>query len=126
MSSSLRDEYNYWFKVRRLERVVDGDTVYLEVDLGFYQFGVYNFRLARIDCPERYGRYATEEGLDAMKFTKGWLESELDKGNEVMVATKKADSFGRWIGDIVSLSPESVRHLSDDLVVAELAVYRDY
>lgn len=117
----------YWFKVRRLERVIDGDTVLLELDLGFYQFGVYNFRLARIDCPERYGRYASEDGLKAMQFTKDWLEQKLHSSlAKVLIYTEKADSFGRWIGDITVTSPESQSNLSDDLVYAGLAVYKDY
>lgn len=113
----------YEYAVRRVERVVDGDTVDLEIDLGFYQFAVLRFRLLGIDTPEIYGRYATAEGTAAKEFVENWFEGKFFEGFTVVARTKKADSFGRWLVDLYAISSETSEaiYLSDDLLDAGLA-----
>ena len=89
----------YEYHVRKWHRVVDGDTYDIEIDLGFYQFGVYRIRLLGYDTPEIYGRYATEQGPEARDYVLGWVTEHGD--HNVAARTRKADSFGRWLATIV-------------------------
>jgi micrococcal nuclease len=68
-------------------RVVDGDTLILNIDLGFRLGMKLRGRLANINAPEGKQTEAT-----------AWLTRELPVGAEVVVQTKKTqEKFGRWI-----------------------------
>jgi endonuclease YncB( thermonuclease family) len=77
-----------------VERVVDGDTVDLAIDLGFHTYVIKRVRLININAPERF----TEEG----KLAKAFVESVLAVGMEVVVKTKldSNDKYGRVLGEI--------------------------
>ena len=77
-----------------VERVVDGDTVDLTIDLGFHTYVVKRVRLSRINAPERF----TEEG----KLAKAFVENALAVGMEVVVQTQldSKDKYGRVLGEI--------------------------
>ena len=85
-------DHIYRAKVRR---VVDGDTVDLEVDQGFYVTSALRFRLAGIDSPEIRG-----ENKEAGRLAKEALATLLWVGREIYVQSTKGDSFGRWLGVI--------------------------
>jgi endonuclease YncB( thermonuclease family) len=96
-----------------VERVVDGDTVIINFDLGFDVWKKERVRLARINCQE----LKTEEGKAAKVFMQAFT------GVEVSVKTKKGkDIYGRYIGEITVMQKEPV-NLSDLLVIEKLAVY---
>jgi micrococcal nuclease len=92
-----------WTYSGTLERVVDGDTVFLrverEVDFGFRRqmrlSSVEEFRLLGIDAPEMHGptramgRRARDE-----------LEACLTKILPLKVQTQKSDQYGRWLAKI--------------------------
>ena len=91
--------YEYKCKVTR---VVDGDTVDIDIDLGF---GVWlhkeRVRIYGIDTPESRTRDKVEKrfGLLAKEFVKRFV-----KGSSVILRTQKYDAkgkFGRILGDIV-------------------------
>ncbi len=75
----------------RLERVVDGDTVYLTVDLGFRATMSLAIRLAGIDAPERY----KDGGPEAT----AWLRAML-VDRDLLLESAKGDKYGRWLGTI--------------------------
>lgn len=91
-------------------RVVDGDTVYLEltktfelpIDFGFYvkdvmkvsKKAVIDFRLIGINAPEVRGPTAA-----AGKAATAELTRLLSLGS-LRVVTTKTDKFGRWLADI--------------------------
>lgn len=81
-------DYSYDVK---LVRVVDGDTVYLDVDLGFNARMTLDFRLAGINTPEIVGVQKTA-GLAA----KSELERLLSLGS-LTILSAKADKYGRWL-----------------------------
>lgn len=109
----------YFYKVRSVHRVVDGDTYDLEIDLGFHQYGILRFRLLGVDTPEKYGRNASEDGQVATDFAASWLD--LHDGH-LTVHTQKSDSFGRWLADVMYDDPDgTIHHLSDALLEAGLA-----
>ena len=78
-------------------RVVDGDTVYGDVDLGF---NVGNkkmeFRLAKINTPEIKGT-TREAGLTS----KQYVEDKI-MGKEVIIVTKKdtKEKYGRYLAEV--------------------------
>ena len=91
--------YEYKCKVTR---VVDGDTVDIDIDLGF---GVWlhkeRVRIYGIDTPESRTRDKVEKrfGLLAKEFVKQFV-----KGSSVILRTQKYDAkgkFGRILGDII-------------------------
>ena len=91
--------YEYRCKVTR---VVDGDTVDVDIDLGF---GVWlhkeRVRIYGIDTPESRTRDLEEKkyGLAAKEFVKTFV-----KGKSIILRTEKYDAkgkFGRILGDII-------------------------
>lgn len=85
--------YNYNAK---LLNIVDGDTVDMEVDLGFKMTTVQRFRLMGYNAPETRG-----PERDLGKAAKEHLQKLLPLGSEVAISTAKSDSFGRYLCSIV-------------------------
>ncbi|MFT7098986.1 MAG: micrococcal nuclease [Rickettsiales bacterium] len=81
----------YLYKAKVLD-VVDGDTLILDVDLGFTTHKEQRIRLAQIDCPE----IRSEAGEKAFYFVR----DKMVDVDFVVVKTNKIDIFGRYIGDI--------------------------
>lgn len=86
--------YTYKAKVTR---IVDGDTLDAEVDLGFHMKANLRFRLARIDTPER-GQPGFTEATDRVK-------EICPPGTEVVISTEKAGGFGRWLAEVLVVMP---------------------
>ena len=85
----------------RVVRVIDGDTVDVDIDLGF---GVWlhkeRVRLYGIDTPESRTRDLEEKkyGLAAKKFLTNMLE---DEGGIILKTHKDAEGkFGRILGEL--------------------------
>ena len=89
--------YEYRATVRR---VVDGDTLDLDIDLGFECRLVTRARLVGINTPEVVG--ATKAaGLAAVAFVHQWLA--LSAEPEVLVRSYKAkqrEKYGRWLVEV--------------------------
>src|SRR6056300_1434566 len=83
----------------RIKRVVDGDTVDVDIDLGFgtWRCGE-RIRLYAVDTPECRTRDAQEKaaGLLAKKF----VEDALHVGGTYRLQTKEKGKFGRYLGTI--------------------------
>ena len=79
-------------------KIVDGDTVDVNVDLG-WDISVVNqrIRLYGIDCPESRTRNLEEKkyGLLAKKF----VEEFLKVGSVVTLRTLEKGKYGRYLGD---------------------------
>lgn len=89
------------FKYRAdIDRVVDGDTVDVWVDLGFRIKTHQRLRLFGIDTPER--------GQENWAEAKAYLEKLLPKGSFATIETEKGDKYGRWIATIVNVDGEDV------------------
>ena len=91
--------YEYGCKV---ERVVDGDTVDVTLDLGFDILYKSRVRLYGIDTPESRTRNLDEKARGNL--AKSFLEDAINNGKKVVIQTKLKDSrgkFGRVLGDIV-------------------------
>ena len=107
----------YQYNVKIL-RIVDGDTVDVDIDLGF---GVWihkeRVRFHGIDTPESRTRDLEEKkrGLAAKAFVETWLEEKA--GNSPIIETKvdKKGKFGRILGRILNDEGECL----NDTLLAE-------
>lgn len=86
----------------RIVKVVDGDTVDVDIDLGF---GVWlhdeRIRLAGIDAPESRTRDLVEKQFGLL--AKAYVEAQLPVGSTQKLVTSRYDEtkgkFGRVLGD---------------------------
>lgn len=106
-------------------KVVDGDTVDVDIDLGFgtWQRGI-RLRLNRIDAYEtRLGKNTTEEekakGLEAKQWVKDILE---EYEGDITITTTSRGKYGRWIAEVMAGDV----NINDALVDLGYAVYREY
>ena len=99
------------YYVKKVTKVVDGDTIDVDIDLGFDISFSSRVRLAGIDTPESRTTDKAEKalGLEA----KAYLKHAIDSATSVVIKTEKMDSsekYGRilgWVyinGDTVSLN----------------------
>jgi len=89
----------YEYYVRKVENVVDGDTIDVLIDLGFDILFASRVRLAGIDTPESRTKDIAEKalGLEA----KEYLKKSLKDAKSVVIKTEKMDSsekYGRILG----------------------------
>lgn len=108
--------YNYSAK---LIRVVDGDTVHLDLDLGFSEWrNNQSYRLLRINAPEM----STAAGVAAKDALAGYLV-----GKTLVAHTEKSDHFGRFLADITATDSAGVETSVNDWMVANgFAIYKTY
>lgn len=84
--------------VAYLDRVIDGDTLLVYVDLGFSIFIQQILRLRGIDAPE----LGTPSGNLAHRF----VESELRNASPLVIKTYGTDLFDRYLVDVFYLPDE--------------------
>lgn len=102
-----------------VQRVVDGDTIKVSIDLGFRVKIDQVLRLARINAPE----VKTSEG-DA---SKAALSVKLLPGTLIHLESKSVDRYGRSIAEVtVMIAGQGEQNLSDYLVQLGLAQYQKY
>jgi len=85
--------YTYQAKVKR---VVDGDTVDLDVDLGFHVIIRLRGRLIDVDTPER----GHQDWARATETLERLLKEQEDKEGYITISTAKTGKYGRWLIDI--------------------------
>jgi len=86
----------YTYFVKSVDRVVDGDTIDIIIDLGFDLTKKERVRLAGIDTPEKRTKNPKEKemGYQASEF----LEMHLMEASKLTVKTEKEGKFGRMLG----------------------------
>ena len=89
----------YEYRVKKLVGVVDGDTIDVEIDLGFDISIFKRVRLAGIDTPESRtsDKYEKTLGLES----KAYLKQRLSAAKTIVIKTEKPDSsekYGRVLG----------------------------
>ena len=105
----------YEYYVRKVENVVDGDTIDVLIDLGFDILFQSRVRLAGIDTPESRTSDKAEKvlGLESKEYLKKYLKD----AKSVIIKTEKMDSsekYGRilgWVyvnGDTESLNDKMI------------------
>ena len=89
----------YEYYVRKVENVVDGDTIDVLIDLGFDILFASRVRLAGIDTPESRTTDKAEKALGIE--AKEYLKKQLKDAKSVVIRTEKMDSsekYGRILG----------------------------
>ncbi len=114
-SFETRSDWEYKYRAK-VVRVVDGDTVDTEVDLGFDVKISARFRLLGINAPEK----GTKEGRES----KERLSVLLPVGSSVVVQTTKdkREKYGRYLGTFL-VDGKSV---NQQLVDEGYAIKKDY
>jgi micrococcal nuclease len=111
---SLKDPYIY--RVRQVHNVVDGDTIDVDIDLGFDISLAKRVRLAGIDTPESRTRDAYEKKLGLE--SKDWLKHRLEFAKDIVIKTELPDStekYGRILGwlyinnELTSLNEQMIK-----------------
>lgn len=80
----------------KIVRVVDGDTVDLDVDLGFHVHTKVRCRLIAVDTPER-GHRDWEKATFAFA---NLMNENLDDDGYLYFTCYKTGKYGRWLIDI--------------------------
>jgi len=86
-----KTDAHYTYKAYVLE-VLDGDTIWVEIDQGFDVLTVQKLRLRDIDSPE----VSTPEGQKA----KEYIQSQLKDCAFIAIKTHSRDKFDRYLTDI--------------------------
>jgi len=89
----------YEYRVKQVLKVVDGDTIDVDIDLGFSISYTQRVRLAGIDTPESRTKDRAEKalGLESKKYLGDLLKS----ASQIVIRTEKPDStekYGRILG----------------------------
>jgi len=95
------DKDPYIYRIRSIAKVVDGDTIDANIDLGFDISLNKRIRLAGIDTPESRTKdeYEKKLGLES----KEWLKKHLEGAKNILIKTELPDStekYGRIIGHL--------------------------
>jgi micrococcal nuclease len=88
----------YQYKIKKINRVIDGDTVDVDIDLGFGITISHRVRLKGINAAETRTK-DLEEKADGIR-ARLWLEKELSKRGEWIIETTKEDKYGRILGTL--------------------------
>jgi len=102
-----------------VERVVDGDTIDVILDLGFDILYKSRVRLYGIDTPESRTRDLDEKARG--KMASAFLKEAIENGDKIVIQTKLKDSrgkFGRVLGDVVV----DEENINQSMIDANLAV----
>ena len=99
----------------RIRRVIDGDTVEVDIDLGFHVSLTATLRLAGIDTPEMRGPEQAA-GRAATHYLNALLQKHAGPERQVTVRTQKdrTGKYGRYLADLVAGN----RNLNEALVSA--------
>tara|TARA_B100001248_G_scaffold203983_1_gene158145 strand:- start:885 stop:1301 length:417 start_codon:yes stop_codon:yes gene_type:complete len=84
--------------VTEINRVVDGDTIDVTIDLGFDLSKKERVRVAGVDTPEKRTRNLEEKalGLDATEWIKEKLEGAIDGEDDLVIRTELVGGMGKY------------------------------
>ena len=81
-----------------INRVLDGDTIDVTIDLGFDLFKKERVRVAGVDTPEKRTRDLEEKalGIDATNWLKEKLEGALAGDDDLVIRTELVGGVGKY------------------------------
>lgn len=82
-----------WIVPAVVERIIDGDTIVVVLDLGWNLYKNDHVRLAGINAPEKN----TPEGITA----RDYLSSLIKPVDHVMIHSHKLDKYGRCLATVL-------------------------
>ena len=88
----------YNFRVIEINRVVDGDTIDVTIDLGFDLYKKERVRVAGVDTPEKRTRDLEEKelGIDATNWLKEKLDSAISGDDDLVIRTELVGGVGKY------------------------------
>ena len=109
----------YNFRVTKIKKVLDGDTIDVVIDLGFDLAKTERVRIAGVDTPEKRTRDLEEKalGIDATNWLKQKLEETIKGDEELIIRTELKGGVGKYgrllgwlyIGDnIISINEQMI------------------
>ena len=106
----------YIYRIKQILKVVDGDTIDADIDLGFDISLTKRIRLAGVDTPESRTADVNEKkyGLES----KEWLKHKVENANNILIKTELPDStekYGRIIGHL--FINDQANSLNDQMVI---------
>ncbi len=92
----------YLYRVESVEKITDGDTYWLHVDVGFRVHLLMHCRLFGFDTPEMNSKsdFERSEARLAQSYVRAWFAQHLIEHRVWVQTAKDPDSFGRWLGEI--------------------------
>ena len=99
--AKLGDQTDFSYRVNKVTKVVDGDTIDVIIDLGFDIMYKSRVRLFGIDTPESRTRDLVEKKYGLM--SKDFLKDKLKNAEKIVIKTHKGEEtgkFGRILGEI--------------------------
>ena len=92
----------YEYKVVSVDKVVDGDTVDVTLDLGFHIFKKERIRIFGVDANELTSKDPSlrDRAMLGKEFARKWFSQDLRKRQLTVKTYKdKSDKYGRMLGD---------------------------
>ena len=88
----------YNFRVIEINRVLDGDTIDVTIDLGFDLYKKERVRIAGVDTPEKRTRDLEEKalGIDATNWLKEKLEGAVAGDDDLVIRTELVGGVGKY------------------------------
>ena len=88
----------YNFRVIKINRVVDGDTIDVTIDLGFDLYKKERVRVAGVDTPEKRTRNleVKELGIHATNWLKEKLEGAVAGDDDLVIRTELVGGVGKY------------------------------
>ena len=88
----------YNFRVIEINRVLDGDTIDVTIDLGFDLYKKERVRVAGVDTPEKRTRDLEEKelGIDATNWLKDKLEGAIAGDDDLVIRTELVGGVGKY------------------------------
>ena len=88
----------YNFRVIEVNRVVDGDTIDVTIDLGFDLYKKERVRIAGVDTPEKRTRDLDEKelGIDATNWMKEKLDGAISGDDDLIIRTELVGGMGKY------------------------------
>ena len=88
----------YNFRVTKIVKVLDGDTIDVLIDLGFDLYKKERVRIAGVDTPEKRTRDLEEKalGIDATNWLKAKLTETIKGDEELTIRTELKGGVGKY------------------------------
>ena len=88
----------YNFRCLEINRVVDGDTIDVTIDLGFDLYKKERVRVAGVDTPEKRTRNLEEKelGIDATYWLQEKLEGAVAGDDDLIIRTELDGGVGKY------------------------------
>jgi len=88
----------YNFRVIKINKVVDGDTIDVTIDLGFDLYKKERVRVAGVDTPEKRTRNLEEKalGIDATNWIKDKLTGAVAGDDDLVIRTELVGGTGKY------------------------------